>query len=63
MGGPAMKEMEEMAPLMDEGFVVPTQVSYVGKSGRLFEEGEKVPGMLLLSLDSFEQDIFGITCV
>lgn len=41
---PAMKEMKEMAPLMDEGFVVPTQVSYVGKSGKVFKEGEKVPG-------------------
>lgn len=40
----AKKEMEEMAPIMDEGFVVPTQVSYVGKGGKLYEEGEKVPG-------------------
>jgi len=40
----ARKEMKEMAPLIDEGFIVPTQVSYVGKSGRIYEEGEKVPG-------------------
>jgi len=40
----AKKEMSEVAPLMDEGFVVPTQVSYVGKGGRLYERGERVPG-------------------
>jgi Zn-dependent M16 (insulinase) family peptidase len=40
----AKEEMTEAAPLKDEGFVVPTQVSYVGKGGLLFEEGEKVPG-------------------
>jgi hypothetical protein len=40
----AKKEMKEMAPIMDEGFVVPTQVSYVGKGGKLYDEGEKVPG-------------------
>ena len=40
----AKKEMKEMAPLMDEGFVVPTQVSYVGKSGKVYEAGETVPG-------------------
>lgn len=40
----AKKEMKEMAPLMDEGFVVPTQVSYVGKGGKVYEEGEKVSG-------------------
>lgn len=40
----AKKEMKEMAPLMDEGFIVPTQVSYVGKSGKIFEEGETVSG-------------------
>ena len=33
-----------MAPLKEEGFIVPTQVSYVGKGGILFEEGETVPG-------------------
>ena len=40
----AKKDMVEMAPLKDEGFIVPTQVSYVGKGGLLFEEGETVPG-------------------
>jgi Zn-dependent M16 (insulinase) family peptidase len=40
----ALKEMKEMAPLMDEGFIVPTQVSYVGKSGKIFQEGESVSG-------------------
>jgi Zn-dependent M16 (insulinase) family peptidase len=40
----AKKEMSEMAPLCDEGFVVPTQVSYVGKSGMLYDVGEQVPG-------------------
>jgi Zn-dependent M16 (insulinase) family peptidase len=38
------KRMAEFAPIMDEGFVVPTQVSYVGKSGMLYEEGERIPG-------------------
>jgi len=40
----AKEEMVEAAPLVDEGFIVPTQVSYVGKGGRLFESGEVVPG-------------------
>eukprot|EP00978_Attheya_sp_CCMP212_P002284 scaffold4708_cov55-Attheya_sp.AAC.1 len=40
----AEKEMSEMAPLMDEGFVVPTQVSYVGKAGLAYEPGETVHG-------------------
>ena len=40
----ARKRMAEMLPVKDEGFVVPTQVSYVGKAGLLFEEGEEVPG-------------------
>jgi len=40
----AKEEMAEVAPLKDEGFVVPTQVSYVGKGGRLYSEGEKIPG-------------------
>jgi len=40
----AKAEMAEKAPLIDEGFVVPTQVSYVGKALRLYEEGEKIPG-------------------
>ena len=34
--------MAAEAPLVNEGFVVPTQVSYVGKGGRLYEPGEKV---------------------
>jgi len=40
----AKKRMAEMTPIMDEGFVVPTQVSYVGKGGMLYEEGERIPG-------------------
>ena len=40
----AKREISEMAPLKDEGFVVATQVSYVGSGGRLFEEGESLPG-------------------
>lgn len=40
----AKKRMEVDAPVADEGFVVPTQVSYVGKSGLLYDEGERVPG-------------------
>lgn len=36
----------ELAPreFENEGFVVPTQVNYVGKTGRLYEPGERVPG-------------------
>jgi len=40
----AKEEMAEQAPLTDEGFVVPTQVSYVGKGGRLYDVGESVSG-------------------
>jgi len=40
----AKTEMAVTCPLKDEGFVVPTQVSYVGKGGKLFEDGERVPG-------------------
>lgn len=40
----AKKHMAEFVPLVDEGFVVPTQVNYVGKSGMLYEEGEYIPG-------------------
>lgn len=40
----AKKGMAEFAPLVDEGFVVPTQVSYVGKGGLLYREGERIPG-------------------
>eukprot|EP00560_Eucampia_antarctica_P004850 CAMPEP_0197831322 /NCGR_PEP_ID=MMETSP1437-20131217/9214_1 /TAXON_ID=49252 ORGANISM="Eucampia antarctica, Strain CCMP1452" /NCGR_SAMPLE_ID=MMETSP1437 /ASSEMBLY_ACC=CAM_ASM_001096 /LENGTH=1100 /DNA_ID=CAMNT_0043434181 /DNA_START=53 /DNA_END=3355 /DNA_ORIENTATION=+ len=39
----AKTEMVKNAPIADEGFVVPTQVSYVGKGGKLFDVGEKVP--------------------
>ena len=38
------KEMAANAPIADEGFVVPTQVSYVGKGGRLYDIGEAVSG-------------------
>ena len=37
-------EMAAEAPIVDEGFVVPTQVSYVGKGGRLYDIGEPVSG-------------------
>jgi Zn-dependent M16 (insulinase) family peptidase len=40
----AKRMMAEKAPIVDEGFVVPTQVSYVGKAGLLYEEGERIPG-------------------
>lgn len=40
----AKDEMAAQAPLADEGFVVPTQVSYVGKGGRLYDIGEAVSG-------------------
>jgi hypothetical protein len=40
----AKKRMAEFSPVADEGFVVPTQVSYVGKSGLLYGDGERIPG-------------------
>merc|ERR1712127_121679 len=40
----AKEEMATEVSIADEGFVVPTQVSYVGKGGRLYEEGEHVSG-------------------
>lgn len=40
----AKEEMSTDAPFADEGFVVPTQVSYVGKGGRLYDIGETVSG-------------------
>lgn len=40
----AKKEMAENGDAIDEGFVVPTQVSYVGKGGILYESGETVSG-------------------
>jgi len=36
--------MAKLTPIEDEGFVVPTQVSYVGKGGIVFDEGETVTG-------------------
>jgi presequence protease len=40
----AKLEMSDRAPLIDEGFVVPTQVSYVGKGGRIYDSGETLSG-------------------
>jgi len=40
----AREEMEQKNVLKDEGFIVQTQVSYVGKGGRVYEEGEEVSG-------------------
>lgn len=40
----AKKHMQKLIDEGDEGFVVPTQVSYVGKAGMLYEEGEHIPG-------------------
>jgi Zn-dependent M16 (insulinase) family peptidase len=42
--GPVKKLMAELAPIVDEGFVVPTQVSYVGKSGLVYDVGETASG-------------------
>jgi len=36
--------MEKSRKIEDEGFIVPTQVSYVGKGGELFTVGEKITG-------------------
>jgi len=41
---PIKKLMSELVPIADEGFVLPTQVSYVGKSGLLYDEGEESNG-------------------
>ena len=41
---PIKKLMSELVPVADEGFVLPTQVSYVGKSGLLYDEGEQASG-------------------
>lgn len=41
---PAREEMAVKAAIEDEGFVVPTQVSYVGKGGRLYDVGENITG-------------------
>merc|ERR1712241_1549244 len=40
----AKNDLATLAPIKDEGFVVPTQVSYVGKGGQLYEPGDIVPG-------------------
>lgn len=40
----ALMEMGSNAPLLDEGFVVQTQVSYVGKGGRIFQNGDRITG-------------------
>jgi len=40
----ATKEMTEFTPIIDEGFVVPTQVSYVGKGGLIYDKGESISG-------------------
>lgn len=40
----AKPKMEALAAAGDEGFIVPTQVSYVGKAGLLYAEGETIPG-------------------
>lgn len=40
----AQKLMEQFTPVVDEGFVVPSQVSYVGKAGLVYDEGERIPG-------------------
>jgi Zn-dependent M16 (insulinase) family peptidase len=41
---PAKERMAEMAPIKDEGFVVSTQVSYVGKAGLVYADGETIDG-------------------
>jgi presequence protease len=40
----AKKRLAGDDAIQDEGFVVPTQVSYVGKAGLLYEPGERVSG-------------------
>jgi Zn-dependent M16 (insulinase) family peptidase len=41
---PIKELMTANVPVADEGFVVPTQVSYVGKGGLLYSEGETASG-------------------
>ena len=41
---PIKEKMATDVPLVDEGFVLPTQVSYVGKSGIVFDEGDTIDG-------------------
>lgn len=45
----ARTSMIESNGVADEGFVVPTQVSYVGKGGLAFEEGEEVKGSAIVA--------------
>lgn len=41
---PLKEKMAELTPLGNEGFIVPTQVSYVGKAGLLYDAGDTVDG-------------------
>jgi Zn-dependent M16 (insulinase) family peptidase len=41
---PIKEKMATEVPLIDEGFIVTTQVSYVGKAGMLYAPGEAVNG-------------------
>ena len=41
---PDWSGLAALAPALDEGFVVPTQVNYVAKGGRLYDVGEKPTG-------------------
>jgi Zn-dependent M16 (insulinase) family peptidase len=40
----ALGEMAKDTPVLNEGFVIPTQVSYVGKGGKIYSAGEHVKG-------------------
>ena len=40
----AVEAKKKICDLKNEAFVVPTQVNYVGSGGRLYEEGESMPG-------------------
>jgi Zn-dependent M16 (insulinase) family peptidase len=40
----ALVEMAKDTPVLNEGFVIPTQVSYVGKGGKIYSAGEHVKG-------------------
>jgi len=40
----AQEEMSEKSPLIDEGIVISSQVSYVGEGGVLYDSGESVSG-------------------
>jgi len=41
---PAKHQMVNLAPIQDEGIAISSQVSYVGKGGIMYEEGEKISG-------------------